>query len=135
MNPVVPSLHDGHLVGISVADRNVLVMSCRPLGRPVMHLRVTGLVDLCANNFRSGNIILSVDVHDSVERLGDEAIRALAQSDRPEHLIAYRSRMRARDASNEVKYLVLESSYGCDLVAVFTGALTVDAVDATAPAE
>jgi hypothetical protein len=124
---VLSALHDGHLMSLSVEDPNGVQLGCRSLSGTTVTIRLCDVVDFCANNFRKGNIILSADVYGTSDRLEDDAIRALAQSDRPEHLKAYKERLRNNDTAGGFQYFVLQSSYGCDLVAVCRGAIDADA--------
>jgi hypothetical protein len=123
-------LHDGDLLAISLDGDNSISLLCRPIGQPRVRIQLAGIVDFVANNFRTGNIILSVDVYSSVDQLEENIVRGLAYSDRPEHLIAFKERLRPRDKNGELKYLVLESSYGCDLAAICSGPISVETIDA-----
>jgi hypothetical protein len=122
----LPSLHDGHLLALSAEEENAVTLVCKPLDGGKVSIRLNDVIDFCANNFRNGNIILSIDIHRSVEKLEERLIRSLAQSDRVEHVTAYRDRMRAKDASGGLRYFVLLSSYGCDLVGICAADITVE---------
>lgn len=125
-------LHDGRLRSISVGDDRDVTLGCRDVNGASVTIRLNRVLDLCANNFREGNIILDVEVHDSLEKLEEEAVRSLAQSDRPEHLRGYRERFQREGLTEELRVIVIQSSYGCELVAVARGEILVSSEATTA---
>jgi hypothetical protein len=120
------SLHDGHLLAIAIEDDKTITLLCRSLAGTKVTIRLNDVVDFCANDFRQGNIILSAEIRPSVEALDASTLRRLAHSDRAEDALAYRDRMRAKEAAGvPLRYFELLASYGCDLVGACRGEIVV----------
>jgi hypothetical protein len=122
---ILRSLHDGYLVAISLQSRTVVRLKCAPLGKVSVVFEVSGVRDLCANNFRQGNIILSAEIRTSVEQLDGLAIRGLAHSEAEDDIASYIRRMRESEVTDSIRYLVLQCSYGCDLAVAYEGGISV----------
>ena len=121
---ILASLHDGQLYGIRNAEGRSLTLCCRRVDGAEVVITITGVDDLCATNFRTGNIILFAEAFPDAGRLDDAMLRSLAQSDRKELVAAYMDRLKR--AEKKSKFFVVQSSYGCDLVAVFSGEVDVE---------
>lgn len=117
------SLHDGRLKFVAVSESNRRVqLECSLVdGREVL-LILNGVIDLCVNNMRLGNIILFAEVFGSADRIGAEALAGLAQS-RDSDVQARYVEMLARRASTGARWFVLQCSYGADVACVFEGDL------------
>ena len=115
------SLHDGRLFGIHVDPTlRELRLDCRCKDGVAVSIELSRVVDLCADNLRLGNIILMIQVCDDARQLGVAARQALAQSERQEIVDRYFAALHAQ-AGEPPKYFLMQSSYGCDLVALFRG--------------
>jgi hypothetical protein len=126
---VLRSLHDGHLVSLSLPSTEIVRFGCRPLGRAIVLFEISGVKDLCANNFRQGNIILSAEVRLSIDQVDSASLRALAHSTAEDDLASYVKAMHEHDAAGAIRYFILQSSYGCDLAVAYNGEVRI--VDGT----
>ncbi len=100
-----------------------------------MVISITDVVDLFATNFRMKSTILSILTMSSIREVPRELIEGLAQSAEPRFVDPYLTRAEARENSGGARYLVLQSSYGCDLVAVFEGHLSTQIGEGDATSE
>jgi hypothetical protein len=120
-------LHDGHLVGVRVDDGSVS-LECRHLTGEEQTIVIGGVEEMCCSNFRQGNIILNVEIlhsMDALRALSEQLVEALAHSTRSEHVEAHVARYRAKELSAAIRYFVLGSSYGADVVVAFSGSVTL----------
>jgi hypothetical protein len=121
--------HDGQLVAVSLQSRTILRLKCTPLHGPSIVFEIGGIRDLCATNFRQGNIILDIHICQSIDQLDMLSIQRLAHSETEADMTAYAHRMRQREATDSIRYLVLQCSYGCDVVIAYDGQISiVDAI-------
>jgi hypothetical protein len=119
------SLHDGHLEGICLSSPSELRLKCRPLNETSIIFQVDGLLELWAGNFRQGNIILWAAIRSSIDEMDSNSIRGLARADDKTEIEAYKARMRERERQEPLRYFLLQSSYGCDLGAVYKGEVRI----------
>lgn len=126
---VLDNIHDGRLKAVVVneQDRTVRLDCVLVDGRKVW-LTLSGVVDLCVNNLRVGNIILFAKVFDSAEHIGAAALAGLAQSRDSARQARYLDVLGMRGTA-ERRWFVLQSSYGADIACVFDGDLVEDADD------
>lgn len=115
-------LHDGRLTGM-VVESEGLNLICESVDGLVCTLRLSRLVRLIANNFRQGNIIFDVSCF-AGGTAPDRLLRLVfeATSGRDDEWFTVE---RARVHSENWTLLVLESSYGCDLLALSQGPLEI----------
>ncbi len=127
-------LHDGYLTGLTSTDR-ALRLHCRAITGDAVVISIADVVDLFATNFRMKSTILSILTMSSIREVPRELIEGLAQSAEPRFVDPYLTRAEAREKSEGARYLVLQSSYGCDLVAVFEGQLSTQIREGDATSE
>jgi hypothetical protein len=125
LNPLEPAaaaqaldeLHDGHLVSISLVD-GALELGCESFSGERVHIRMNSLYRMRADRFLQGNIINDVRLHSLSDRDVREFRRAVTVTDDEEVPAEWFAREFAEAQRERWQMLVLESSYGCDLVAV-----------------
>jgi hypothetical protein len=125
-NPLLADLHDGTLCGIASAGRTLSLRCANVVGRPVV-LTVTDVKDLFATNFRMGNIVLSVMMFDSIGMFPRALLQGLAQSADDRFVDRYVERAKKQERPGKDRYLMLQSSYGCDIAVVFEGNVSTEA--------
>lgn len=120
-----PNLHDGSLTGIML-QAGSLELVCASVEGKRYSLRVGELVRLRADNFLEGNIIFDIRVFmgpDCPRELFRRAYGAITSQEEPA------LDRKLDEARNEGWTLLsLESSYGCELVALAKRALQIEAI-------
>ena len=111
-----PDLHDGLLTAVVLVGETTLELHCQTVDRTLYVLRLRDLVRLRVDNFLEGNIIFEIRTFPSnecpteiIDRLYPPSPMGVRGTEQPE----------ARRAVAEGwTYVCLESSYGCELVAL-----------------
>lgn len=117
-----PDLHDGFLVSIALQGSDTAVVGCRTVTNQSVTLVLTGLERFRADNFLEGNIILEARV------LTGDAIpmrllaRVMMEPDGAESV----ARMHEKAKKEEWSLLEIESSYGCDVVALCRNPIRIE---------
>jgi hypothetical protein len=116
-------LHDARLFRIrSDESARTLVLGGTLVDGRTYDLVVSKVIDMCANNVRLGNIILSAEIC-QISDLTEAERRALSQGDSA-HGRRHVERLVATHP--EAECLRILSSYGCDLILTFVGTITID---------
>ena len=122
-----PSFHDGYLTAISVQAGAATLGLARSSGE-AFELKLEGVEALHADDFRQGNIIYNLNiicgsVPDGVDL--KERLERLFPSPHPNAASIYHERhtkfladVLTRLADGSATMLIMEFSYGCDLVAI-----------------
>jgi hypothetical protein len=118
------NLHDGSLTGLASREKT-LVLTCSSVGGKPLQVAVSGVRDMFATNVRMTNIILEAMVLMSIRDVPRGLLEGLAQSGDPQVVEPYVVRAEAAEVGTSTKYFVLQSSYGCDLVVVFLGDISL----------
>ena len=123
MAEVSPSFHDGYMTGVAVGEDNA-TRSLKRANGEVWQIRLPAIQALKMDDFRQGNIILSLETFSStpsdialIERLYEAPHPSAAPKYHDAH-IQLISRKMAMIESGETTLLVLTPSYGADLVAL-----------------
>lgn len=120
--PTLPDFHDGHLTGIIVGDGSADLL-CSTVHGDKYTWHLFGVQRLRADNFRQGNIIFEIILHqkDFPSNLVKTAF-GYDREDEPAWLAA--EILKLRDERGMV--LEVGSSYGCHVVVVFYGGFTIE---------
>jgi len=100
--------HDGYLEGVLV-DETVAYLSLRSARGDRRILALRGLIDLCMNGFRLGNIVLNIRVLSREQAKSDHSVGVTM------------SEKLFRDVNTlqiDICVFLLESSYGADIIAL-----------------
>jgi hypothetical protein len=118
-----PDFHDGSLTGIILPEAETLELRCADVNGRRYILRLPQLVSLRADNFREGNIILDASVYES--DFPPELIKKVFGEDANGEPAWLAGRI---EALREGSWTLLEltSSYGCELLALARGRLSVE---------
>jgi len=123
---MIPSFHDGYLKSIAV-ERGKATLGLTCVNGEAFELRLDGVEALQADDFRLGNIISSLEVRGSEPARIDlsERLERLFPSPHQKAEALYHERysefirgVLARIADGTAAMVIIESSYGCDFVAV-----------------
>jgi hypothetical protein len=117
-----PDLHDGVVFLVAVDHDTKLVVRGRHVDGYLVDLQSTGLLDLKVDNFRAGNIVGDVTVY-SGEDCPVPLIELLCNHD-----AEWVERKRVMLTQGQGRLFGIECSYGCTLVAHFTGEITLNLV-------
>jgi hypothetical protein len=121
------SFHDGTLRSISTDEKRAVLGLSTSDGRQ-FELRLEAVQSLQAEEFRPGNIIMavsvisgkqpaSVDLNDRLERLFPSPHEAAAK-EYHDRYAAFLRGVLARIEAGDAAMVIIEASYGCDLVAI-----------------
>lgn len=123
---LLATLHDGYLRGLTLDDEDqILFIDCTANDGVLLRVEVRGVVDMCATNFRNGNIIFSAEVIAEVSGLMDAEVAYLANTSREATIRNCAQRLAEDDRERKNRYFAIRSSFGCSLVAVHRGELVV----------
>lgn len=132
MAEIFPSFHDGYMTGVAVGE-NSATLSLRRADGEAWQVRLTAVQALKMDDFRQGNIILSLETFSGtasdvalIERLY-EAPHPSADTKYHDAHFQLVSRKMAAIEGGEATLLVLTPSYGADLVAL-CGAVTCELI-------
>lgn len=117
-----PNLHDGHLHSIVLTEGNVLV-GCSTVDGTKYELSLAKVESLRADDFRQGNIILSVEHFvggQCPEDLVLEVFGPGEDSSRP-----WFANVMEKIRQEGWTLLAIAPSYGCDLIALAKGPLQI----------
>lgn len=110
-----PVLHDGYIDAIELEPGKGLHIALRDVTGARFALRLTGLRRLLCNNFREGNIVLSVSIACGVQPDDDLIRRLLGGTAQAESMVA----QTARDiCDGRLTLVAIDPSYGCELAAL-----------------
>jgi hypothetical protein len=134
----IPSFHDGLLTSLAV-EKNEAVIGIRRTNGTAFKLTLECVEALHAADFREGNIIDNVEVihgkapegvglNERLERLFPSP-HASAAAEYHERYADFLRGVLGRITTGEAKMVIIESSYGCDLVAVCRDAKLAKMVD------
>jgi hypothetical protein len=138
-NPVarmnIPTFHDGLLRSLAV-ERGEATIGIRRVDGPAFELKLEGVEALHAVDFRQGNIIYSLQIIQGRGPEGTdfkEALERLFPSPHTDAAAEYHERhadfllgVLKRISTAEAAMVIIEASYGCDLVAVCHEARVVE---------
>jgi hypothetical protein len=112
------NLHDGFVDGVLVEKGSAKIF-VRTVGREKFTILLSGVETLILNDFRQGNIILSLDWLDAT-KISDESICDYHHS-KPGDADpdALRSKFVHSIEGQQLRALEISPSYGADLVAIF----------------
>lgn len=113
-----PDLHDGQLSSIVLGHEHVEIGGCTDSGEAVT-FRLNGLRSLVADGFREGNIVFEVRV---TTGSGDGVTPALLRVCGGDPGGVARAHQLLLDGAS---LLEIDETYGCSLVALFTGPFEV----------
>ena len=117
--------HDGWLRGVVVDERrNRAELLCATMEQVAYRLVLSEVIALRAHDFRQGNIIHRIYVHESGFRR--EHVAEVHGVDDPGHYSAWLDDQMAKMQSGPWLLLRLEASYGCSLVLIARGGLEVE---------
>jgi hypothetical protein len=118
-----PKLHDGYLLGLEL-DEGALRVRMRDIAGQAFTMRLKGLERLLSNEFREGNIIFDIQIVcgfkpdiSYVRRLLGELHSSAGSPYREQHERAIEDRMQ-EVTEGKLTLVVIEPSYGCELVAL-----------------
>ncbi len=113
-----PNLHDGYLLGINLVSEDSLELTVAEVSGKKYRILLEGVVDLCAKDFREGNIILDVLVIPSkdvqLHHLSELAKGKPNSEGFEKHMRIILERIRRES----LYVLELNPSYGCYLIVV-----------------
>jgi hypothetical protein len=118
-----PDLHDGFLRGVVLGDQEIVELLCSDVDGRRYVLRLPKLMALRADNFLQGNIIFEVNVYTT--DFPQDLIKRVYGADgdgEPDWLSARLQEMRDQSWT----LLEITSSYGCELLALAKGTLSVE---------
>jgi hypothetical protein len=121
-----PNLHDGLLTSIALRDHD-LTLGCSNSDGERYELLLRGIVRLQANDFREGNIILSVERFLGAECPRDLVLKAYGEESDP--AATWVPGVLDQIEREGWTLLVLASSYGCTLSALANGPLVIRRVE------
>jgi len=119
-----PNVHDGHLIGLELAEPKTLTARIRDLGGQLFTVRMSGLSTFLADEFRESNIIYALLITSGREP-DPSVMRHLLGESHPK--VAEEYRLKHEDfiagqvncvRTGELTLVVLESSYGCSFIAL-----------------
>jgi hypothetical protein len=120
---MIPSFHDGNLIGLSVFERTATVSIVRADGVR-WRIELSGVRHLKADDFREGNIISYCEVVTTTEP-PRELLMAVARGPDGAAAQEYHDRYRRfidglveQIKSGHLSLLYIEPSYGCDVIAI-----------------
>ena len=114
-----PALHDGRLRGIELTDDSGLLIKCSTEDGIAVRIVGDGLVALMATDFKEGNIIFEVRFS-AADSDSEVALARLFGG----HAGGIQKGNRVLSANGRL--LEVASSYGCELVALFSGSIVVE---------
>ena len=118
-----PELHDGFLRGITVSPSKTLTVACSTLSGENVELVLEDVVRLRADNFREGNIIFEVRLLRGSACSPELVRKVFNYSDEEAARLLPRD---MRTIANESWNLIaIDSSYGCELVAIARGSVSI----------
>lgn len=120
----IPHFHDGYLTGLRLRE-GAATLYLREVDGSEYDLILEGLEALHIEDFREGNIISHVEIvtgrtpytHIDFDRLFDPPGPSVAMQYREKHA-AFLKRQIARIESGEVCLIVIEASYGAQMLAI-----------------
>lgn len=116
---VFPNFHDGFVDGLLTSGRETSVF-LRTVNGEKFTVVLHGVENLVLNDFRQGNIILSVDWLDPVE-IHDSSIRDFSHLNDEAMTDAVRERWIEETKGKKLLAVEIMPSYGANLVAIFHG--------------
>lgn len=118
-----PDLHDGRLLSIALLADKAVELGCSTVTGETVLIRINGLERFRVDNFLEGNIILDV-----LGKTGEQIdLKALAKAMlEPESADSVK---RMHEQARRLGWTLFEihSSYGCDLSALASGSIQVNA--------
>lgn len=112
---VQPFLHDGNCVGVISRGLDIVDLLFVKNDENIT-LRLEGVKYLRVSNFCKGNIILAIYIYNSDEVPIKKLMNQFEDGLDGDMLIATLSIIR----NNKLRFMVIESSYGCDIWATFS---------------
>ena len=114
-------MHDGLLLGLSLAVDGSLEITFQTTAKKKLHMRMPHLVALKGDNFRQGNIVFAIRLYEKSSCPHDLVARAYGYSkeEAAKYLAARLSELEPGDWS----LVEVQESYGCELVALSRGPL------------
>ena len=118
---IIPSMHDGLLLGLSLAEDDGLEITFQTTAKKKIHIRLPRLVALKCDNFRQGNIVFAIRLYEKSNCPHDLVGRAYGYSkeEAAKFLAVRLSELEPGDWS----LVEVQESYGCELVALSRGPL------------
>ena len=124
---VDPEVHDGQLMSIAMSQDKTLTVCFQTASGSSVTLQFLDVVRLRADNFREGNIVFEVRTYTGGECPPDLVARAFdyGEAETARWLPAQLHTI----VSEAWRLVVIDSSFGCDLVALGRGALEIGLCD------
>lgn len=111
------NFHDGFVDGVLVEDHSARIF-VRTVGGEKFTILLRGVMSLVMNDFREGNIILSLDLLDA-SNISDEALWNYYHRPVDADPASLRSKFLRSIESEQLQALEIDPSYGATLVAIF----------------